>query len=126
MNYASTPDEVAALLEEWNGFQQCDILAIWLEPPAQRLEIHSSNLAAAIGDPTYPRRSGHIVIQGVQYFHSGSPILQDFPSQISSIEFREFTDFWAFSVYFMGTYEHMTVFAKGPLSVELEGQPGLA
>ena len=126
MNLARTPDEVNALLEEWNSFQQCDILGVWMEPPARRLEIHTSNLATAIGDPNYPRRPGQIVIQGVLYFHSGSPILLDSPSQISSIEFREFTDFWSIAIYFMGTYEHLTVFAKGPLSVEFEGAPGMA
>jgi hypothetical protein len=120
MNLARTPDEVNALLEEWNSFQQCDIVAVWLEPPARRLEIHTSNLAAAIGDPNYPHRPGQLVIQGVQYYHSGCPILPDSPAQISSIEFREFTDFWSFAIYFMGTYEHMTVFAAGPLSVEFQ------
>jgi hypothetical protein len=126
MNLARTPDEVNALLEEWNGFQQCDILGVWLEPPARRLEIHTSNLAAAIGDPNYPRRPGQIVVQGVQYFHSGCPILPDAPAQVSSVEFREFTDFWSIAVYFMGTYEHLTVFATGPLSIEFEGPPGAA
>jgi hypothetical protein len=126
MNLARTPDEVSALLEEWNSFQQCDILAVWMEPPARRLEIHTSNLAAGIADPNYPRRPGLIVIQGVLYYHSGCPILADGPAQVSSVEFREFTDFWSISIYFMGTYEHLTVFAKGPLSVEFEGPPGMA
>ncbi len=120
---ARTTDEVNALLEEWSAFQQCEILGIWIEPPARRLEIHTSNLAAGIGDPNYPRRAGTIVVQGLLYVHSGSALVPDAPSQISSVEFREFTDFWSLAFYFMGTYEHLTVFAKGPLSVEFEDEP---
>jgi hypothetical protein len=125
-NLARTADEVNALLEEWGSFQQCEILGVWLEPPARRLEIHTANLGAAASDPTYPRRPGRIVVQGVLYFHSGSPLLADAPSQVSSVEFREFTDFWSLSLYFMGTYEHLTVFAKGPVVLEFEEVPASA
>jgi hypothetical protein len=122
-NLARTPDEVNALLEEWGGFQQCEILGVWLEPPARRLEIHTSNLGAAAADPNYPRRPGRIVVQGVQYFHAGSPLVPDAPARVSSMEFREFTDFWSIAVYYMGTYEHLTVFAKGPLTLEFDDAP---
>jgi hypothetical protein len=126
MNIARTPDEVNALLDEWGSFQRCDIAALWLEPPAKRLELHSSNLGAAANDPSYPRRPGKIVVAGLLYFHSGSPLLTEGPAQISSVEFREFTDFWSLSFYFMGTFEHMTVFASGPLSLEFDDLPASA
>ncbi len=125
-NLARTPDEVNALLDEWGSFQHCEIAALWLEPPVKRLEIHSPNLGAAAADPNNPRRPGKIVVQGVLYVHTGSPLLADAPAQISSVEFREFTDFWSLSFYFMGTYEHMTVFATGPLTLEFDDLPPTA
>ncbi len=119
---ARTPDEVTALLEEWNAFQQCEVLGLWLEPPARRFELHTSNLAAGISDPGYPRRAGRLVVQGLLYAHSGSPLLADMPAQVSSVEYREFTDFWSLSVYFMGTFEHLTLFARGPVSLEFDDE----